>query len=265
MPIRHKARKPHKQTATISMFAVTIASALLLTGAPAVSAAPIPKVGGDLVINAPGRTQISFQHSPTGIHAGTANEHQSRPGLSIVKMYIADYVFLHGTKSEKGAAYDMLRTSNDNTASWLYGKYPNSINATARAYGLRATFGAAHWGNSRTSTYDSVKYLEAKKRKNPKDPVLRALATATPVAADGYRQNFGTARLPGAKGTKFGWSDDRRSFHATATYGDDYTVAAATNGTAQQLTDDVLGAFLPGVTIPAPPQLPAVPTSSGSF
>lgn len=219
-------------------------------------AAPVPLQQGG-VIQAPARTQISFQHSPTGFHAGTANEHESRPALSIVKLYIADYVFRHGTADERAAAYDMLRTSNDATATRLYRKYPQSISDTAARYGLTDTHAASHWGYSRTSTADSVRYLEAKKRENPKSPVLTALATASPVAADGYRQDYGTSRLPGVIGTKFGWSDDRRSFHATASYGTDFSVAAQTNGTAVQLTNDVVAAFAPSPVPVAPQPAPA--------
>ncbi|WP_259342741.1 hypothetical protein [Corynebacterium falsenii] len=262
-------RTSHRAATTSSRRAATATAtaALALSAGPALattaSAAPVPNLNPNGTINAPARTQISFEHTPTGFHAGTANEHESRPGLSIVKMYIADYVFAHGTPEEKAQATQMLRTSDDRIASQLYAKYPQSINETARAYGLNDTHGAAHWGNSTTSTADSVKYLEAKKRQNPTDPVLVALATASPVAADGYAQNYGTATLPGVIGTKWGWSDDRRSFHASASYGTDFSVAAATNGPAAQLTGDVQAAFVPGISTPTPPVAPGILGSSG--
>ncbi len=254
---RAPSRLPRVSRRVVSALSTAvIASAAAPLLATSVAAAPVPRTNPNGTIDAPARTQISFEHTPTGIHAGTANEHESRPGLSIVKMYIADYVFRHGTAEEKAQATQMLRTSDDRIASQLYAKYPQSINATARTYGLHDTHGAAHWGNSTTSTADSVKYLEAKKRENPTDPVLVALATASPVAADGYAQNFGTSTLPGVIGTKWGWSDDRRSFHASASYGRDFSVAAATNGSAAQLTHDVQSAFGPNEHIPAPPSLP---------
>ncbi|WKD60145.1 hypothetical protein CCICO_00410 [Corynebacterium ciconiae DSM 44920] len=254
-------RVSRRVVAAVSTAVIASAAAPLL--ATSAAAAPVPRTNPNGTISAPGRTQISFEHTLTGFHAGTANEHESRPGLSIVKMYIADYVFTHGTPEEKAQATQMLRTSDDRIASQLYAKYPQSINATASAYGLRDTHGAAHWGNSTTSTADSVKYLEAKKRQNPADPVLVALATASPVAADGYAQNFGTSTLPGVIGTKWGWSDDRRSFHASASYGHDFSVAAATHGPAAQLTHDVQSAFAPGGHIPAPPALPTPFGSAG--
>ena len=62
------------------------------------------------------------------------------------------------------------------------------------------------------------------------------------MAADGYGQDFGTSELPGVIGTKWGWSNDH-SLHASASFGQDFTVAAHTNGGKEQLTDDVRAAF----------------------
>ncbi|MDO5030232.1 MAG: hypothetical protein Q4E11_06555 [Corynebacterium sp.] len=246
---------------------------IALTGLPLAAgnaaAAPQPKLNGQGTIDAPARTQISFDYTPTGTHFGTANENEARPGLSIVKLYIADYVYKHGTEADKAKATQMIRYSDDNIASELYGRYPNSINATASEYGLSNTHGAAHWGNSTTSSADTVKFLEAKKRENPADPVLTAMTTASPVAADGYRQDYGTATLPGVIGTKWGWSDDRRSVHASASIGPDFSVAANTYGTREDHTSDVQNAFNGGIpgspALPTPgiPNLPGLPDSPG--
>lgn len=220
--------------------------------APAATAAPAPGNLGDV----PPRTSISFTHTPSGMTVGTANQHESRPGLSLVKLYIADYVYDHGTDADRTAAFRMLQTSDDAIALSLYTAYPQSIAVTAGKYGLADTHAASHWGNSTTSTYDATKFLDARKRNHGlQDPILVALATATPIAADGYAQNYGTALLPGVIGTKWGWSDDRASVHASASYGTDFSVAAQTYGPAAQLTADVLGAFTPGFF--APPASPA--------
>ena len=96
-----------------------------------------------------------------------------------------------------------------------------------------------------------MKFVEAKKRRNYNDPVLVAMRQATPRAADGYAQDYGTAVLPGAVGTKWGWSDDRRSVHASVTYGRDFTVSANTWGTKHALTNDVRGAFRGTMGAPA--------------
>jgi hypothetical protein len=245
---------------TTAVVAVGLGGAVVAgAGAPAATAAPSPKVDGAGNITAPARTQISFEHSATGYHAGTGNEHESRPGLSIVKMYIADYVFAHGDDADKADATRMLQYSDDALASRLYEKYPESITATAGAYGLADTHDPGYWGDSTTSTADSVAYLEAKKRQDPGSPVLSAMATASPVAADGYNQDYGTAVLPGVIGTKWGWSDDRTSFNASASFGADFSVAAQTDGPAAQLTDDVRAAFDPAPAAPAVPSAPGIP------
>ncbi|SDS36218.1 hypothetical protein [Corynebacterium timonense] len=222
---------------SIAVLAMTVATVAL--AAPA-HAAPFP----DRIGQTPPRTAISFTHSPSGFQAGSPNQHEARSGLSIVKLYIADYVFDHGSAADHAAAVQMLRTSDDGIATALYTRYPDSIAATARKYGLRTTHAGAAWGASTTSTYDSAAFLEARKRDHGLgDPILVALATATPVAADGYRQDYGTAQLPGVIGTKWGWSDDRTSAHASVSYGTDFTVAAHTYGPAAQLTADVAAAF----------------------
>ena len=206
------------------------------------AAAATPEVGdGDSV---PDRTSISFHNSATGFHAGTANEHESRPGLSIVKLYIADYVLAHGNEEEKLKALHMLRVSDDGIADELYAAHPESITATAQAYGLADTHDDGnYWGTAATSTYDAARFLEERKNAHGVgDPLLQALATAAPVAADGYGQDFGTSELPGVIGTKWGWSNDH-SLHASASFGQDFTVAAHTNGGKEQLTDDVRAAF----------------------
>ncbi|QPK83232.1 hypothetical protein G7Y29_10500 [Corynebacterium qintianiae] len=229
---------------------LTAAVVITVTIETPAMAAPAPANFGT---TAP-RTSITFTHTPTGNTVGTPNEHESRPGLSIVKLYIADYVYDHGTDADKADAFRMLQVSDDGIASALYERYPDSIDSTSRKYGLHDTHAAPHWGYSTTSTYDSTRYLEARKRDHGvADPILTALATAAPVAADGYRQDYGTSHLPGVIGTKWGWSDDRSTIHATASYGTDFSVSAHTYGPAAQLTGDVLGAFAGGYgTLPGP-------------
>lgn len=134
-----------RRLTTTGAVALAVTTATTLATAPA-SAAPRPVQDPQGSIVSPARTQISFTHSPTGFIAGTRNQHEARPGLSIVKLYIADYVFKHGTPADKARASEMIRTSSDAIASQLYRKYPQSIAATARTYGLRNTHSNAHWG-----------------------------------------------------------------------------------------------------------------------
>jgi hypothetical protein len=249
-------RTTRRPSLTLGSLGILGASTVIAL-APAATAAPAPRQddGGHIV--APARTQITVEHTGTGFRAGTANQHESRPALSIVKLYIADYVFAHGTPADQADATRMLQTSDDGIASRLYAKYPQSISTTANAYGLNDTHDPGYWGDSTTSTADSVTYLEAKKRQDPGSPVLAAMASASPVAADGMRQDYGTAVLPGVIGTKWGWSDDRTSFTASASYGADFSVAAQTNGPAAQLTGDVVDAFQPSAPSPSPSPSPS--------
>lgn len=242
--------------AAFSVFSATVA-------APAASAAPAAVVDAGGAIAAPERTSISL-HGVTGQQA-TANAHESRPGLSLVKLYIADWVFKHGTADQRSQATQMIRTSDDGIATRLYAAHPQSIRETAAVYGLGGTAAGATWDSSRTSAADVAAFVDSKRRTNPADPVLAAMASASSVAADGYPQDYGTAQVPGAIGTKWGWSDDRASVHASVSFGADFTVAAITYGTRDQHTADVRAAMsgtAPSSPLPGIPGLPALPDLS---
>lgn len=197
------------------------------------------------------RTSIAV-NSPV-YNGGTANAGESRPGLSIVKLYVADHALRHGdgSASDRNLAERSVRVSDDAAAATLYERYPDSINATAREYGLSATSGHEHWGYSTTSAEDAAAFLRAKQINDPGAPILHWMETAEPVAADGTRQNWGTDRLPFVTGTKWGWSDQGEPVVASASVGGSlFSVAAVTYGTGQDQTGDVLA------------YLPSVPTSS---
>ncbi|MGA9871924.1 MAG: hypothetical protein WBQ44_12380 [Rhodococcus sp. (in: high G+C Gram-positive bacteria)] len=236
----------------LSVFAagpvVGVAFALAVC-APA-SALPAP---GDFA-DVPSRTSLSFQHSPTGVHVGTANENTARPGLSTVKMYMADYALRHGdgSQSDRDLAERMIRSSDDGAASQLDAKYPQAIGAISSEFGLSATSRGGFWGSSYTSTADTVRFLESKKQTDPASPVLQWMNSATPIATDGTVQNWGTGVLAGATGTKWGWADDGSSVVASASIGDQFSVAANTYGSASTQTADVLGA-LGGADLTPPP------------
>ena len=239
---------PESWSALLQKF-MSVTSALLVAmamalGGPAVAGA----AGGSAldtrgVVRAPSRTQVTYLDTKTGKTTGTANQWQPRPGLSLVKLYIADYVLAHGDADDFSTAMRMIRTSDDVLANELYRKYPKSIQTTADYYHLGSTRGARRWGYSMTSTADAVKYLRALRSEDPDSPILEAMAQTTPIAADGYHQDYGTALLPGVTGTKFGWSNDRESVHATISYGEGFIVAAITLGDADELSDDVMDAF----------------------
>lgn len=191
----------------------------------------------DFVENATG-SQATFVRLSDGEHIGTATERFARPALSLIKLYMAEYVLEHGDKEDRYDAIKMISDSNDRTAEELYDKYPESIDHVADEYNLISTRGAKRWGESTTSTYDVVQFIAALLEKDPSHPILVAMTLADEVAADGYDQNFGTTVLPGVIGTKWAWSDDR-SLHSSVSFGEGWVAAAAVTGSAEDLTEFV--------------------------
>ncbi|WP_096459747.1 hypothetical protein [Corynebacterium suranareeae] len=180
-------------------------------------------------------SQITFVSLKDDFRTGTSTERFARPALSLGKLYIAEYVLERGTENEKALALEMIRSSSDVSAEILYDTYPDSIEAIADEFGLLSTRGDEHWGYSVTSTYDLVKFLSTLIIEQPESPILEAMRNANEFAVDGYPQDWGTAVLPGAEGSKWGWSDDRL-LHSSITFGEDYVVAAAVTGTKEDLT-----------------------------
>lgn len=183
-------------------------------------------------------TQASFYRLSDGHRMATASERYAFPALSLSKLYIAEYVLEHGTEEEIEAALEMVSSSANDSAALLYARYPESINAVAEEYDLYSTVGAEQWGYSYTSTYDVVHFVATLLLEDPSHPILEAMEESDELATDGYAQDFGTAVLPGAIGSKWGWSDDR-TVHASVTFGEDWVAAAATAGTAVDLTNYV--------------------------
>lgn len=180
--------------------------------------------------------QASFYRISDGYQMGTANERKARPALSLIKLYIADYVLEHGTLAERYDALHMLVDSSDRLAAELYRSYPESVNEVAEEYDLYTTQGASHWGHSVTSTYDAVSYVSQLMAEDPTHPILTAMSLSAEIAADGYDQDFGTAQLPGALGTKWGWSDGRE-LHSSVSFGEGWVAAASVTGSADDLTE----------------------------
>lgn len=224
------------------------------------SALPEPALDAQGHLVAPGRTEIVAFDLRTGETFTTANPHEEMPGLSIVKLFIAQYIVDHGDPADVPVAQQMIRVSDDGLASQLYRKYPTSISTVAREYGLNDTVAERRWGFSSVSAWDEAQFLKQLVNSAPSGSVATAMYQSAPIAADGYAQDYGTSRLPGVQGTKFGWASDRFSSHATVTIGDGYVIAANTYGTAAQLTEDVLAAF-PGA--PAAPRVPGFPAAPG--
>lgn len=175
----------------------------------------------------------------------TENAAESRSGLSIVKLYLADYALMH-TKNPKKNVKDvakMVRYSDDKVADKLMKKYPYAIDVIAEEYGLKDTWQGETWGQSFTSAADVAKYLNTVKKKRPRSLILGWMRDAAPVASDGTEQNWGTANLPGVTGTKWGWSEYGDRIVASASIADDYVAVSFTEGGPSEQTIDVRSAI----------------------
>lgn len=194
------------------------------------------------VVAVPGRTEIAYRSTVPGVRDwGTPNQFQRRSGLSILKLYIVDYALRHGdgSASDRALAERMIRFSDDGAADRLSGKYPRAIAATAAEYHLTATFSPGYWGHGYTSVADVADFLRDKVLQDPRSPILPWMAAAGRVAADGTHQNWGTCRLPGVQGTKWGWSNYGPQQVASASYGAGFTIAAQTMGSPAAENADV--------------------------
>ncbi|WP_304349048.1 hypothetical protein [Corynebacterium frankenforstense] len=233
------------------------AAALLLAVGVAVSAQPVASA---LPLGAtPPRTQASVQVQ-NGPRLATPNADEPRPALSLSKLYLGHWVLHHGAPGDAARVEQMIRFSDDRIAGELDARYPQAIDETAGWFGLPNTHRNGFWGNSVTSANDLTRFLDATRNDPVAAPMFRGMETAAPVAADGYRQDYGTATVPGVTGTKFGWSDDRRSVHATASIAPGVVLAANTYGTREAHTADVHAALPAGL-----PQLPGAPSGQLSI
>lgn len=204
----------------------------------AAESATLPDITLD---NIPERTSMAII-APWGTLA-TPNADEPRAALSIIKLYLADYVLRKGDHSaeDKRLAEAMIRRSDDGAAQALDLKYPQAIDSVAQEYGLTNTWRGTHWGTSMTSAMDTVHYLNTVQHRRPNSYILRWMRQAAPIAADGTEQNWGTAHLPGVEGTKWGWSDFGPETVASASIGADFAAAAFTKGDASVQNSDVEG------------------------
>lgn len=238
-----KGRRPRRRRLAAAAATVVAVIALpALAGPPAAGAAPLPL---DNFTHVPPRTALAFHNTLTNTFGGTANQHEPRSGLSMVKLYITDFALRRGDRSPEDFADGerMIRFSDNGAANRVFGKYRNSIDEVAREFGLSSTRGAPYWGQAFTSAADLVKFLAAKRATDPGSPILTWMGHQDPVNADGIAQNYGTSHLPGSRGSKWGISGYGPSVVASASYGSDFTVAAITFGGPDDQTADVLGAF----------------------
>lgn len=181
---------------------------------------------------------ISYIRLHDGMYMGSAAEHDPRPALSLIKLYIATYVIEQGEYEDKYEALGMIASSSDKSAEELFKKYPDSIDKIAKEYHLESTKAGEKWGYSETSTYDVASFISQLIKRDETHPVLVAMSHADPVSEDGYDQDYGTAKLSNVVGSKWGWSNDK-SINSSVSFGKNFVAAASINGSADDLTDYV--------------------------
>lgn len=183
-------------------------------------------------------SQFTLYRFSDNTKLGSTSDRLARPALSLAKLFIAEYVLENGTAADEELVEAMITESSDAAADQLWAQYPESIDEVAEEYRLFSTRAGQRWGFSVTSTYDVVSFIAQLKDDNPRHPLLEMMKNTVPVAADGYEQDFGTAKLPGVQGSKWGWSDDR-TLHSSVSFGKDFVAAAAITGSADELSATV--------------------------
>ena len=181
---------------------------------------------------------VTYIRLHDGMHMGSASEHEARPALSLIKLYIATYVMEKGEYEDKYEALDMIASSSDKSAEELFDKYPDSIDTIADEFNLESTKAGEQWGYSQTSTYDVASFISQLIDRDETHPVLVAMAHADPISEDGYRQDYGTAKLSNVVGSKWGWSNDK-TINSSVSFGENFVAAASITGSSDDLTDYV--------------------------
>lgn len=224
-----------RRSARIAAAAVlAAASVTVLPAAPAQAYHVNPSYNRD-------RTALAVVH-PDGRVSISPKAEEARPALSLAKLYLAYYVLYNGTGEEKEQVAEMIASSSDRIASQLDAKYPEGIDQIAKDFDLEQTSRNGYWGKTQTSARDVATFIAAIVWDPRAKPLFKGMEEQEDVAADGFVQGFGTARLNDVKGSKMGWSDDRKGATASVSWGETgdetWAVAALTEGTAYENTVD---------------------------
>lgn len=187
------------------------------------------------------RTALAVVH-PDGRVSISPEAEEPRPALSLAKLYLGYYVLYHGTDEEKSKVEKMIASSDDAIASELDRAHPGAIDEIADDFDLDQTSRVGSWGRTQTSARDLATFISSIVWDPVAKPLFAGMEKQSDVAADGFIQGFGTARLDRVKGSKMGWSDDRGSATGSVSWGEigkeTWAVAALTYGTAYENTVD---------------------------
>jgi hypothetical protein len=153
--------------------------------------------------------------------AGNAAADRPFPTASMVKLFMAEDI-LHRARTGRLALrvddpfllQEMIRASDDPAASTLWVRYGGGrmVADVARRYGLSGTAPpavASQWGEATTTARDLARFLSLLPTvAHPDDAaaLLGWMRTATPLAADGFDQQFGLfGTAPPGTPVKQGW------------------------------------------------------------
>ena len=153
------------------------------------------------------RTALAVVHPDGRVSISPAGE-EPRAALSLVKLYLGYWVLYNGTKEEKAQVEEMVRVSNDAIAEELDARYPQAIDEIAADFELERTQRVGAWGTTLTSARDVATFIAAILWDPVAEPLLDGMRRQSLVASDGFGQQFGTARLRGAQGSKMGWANE---------------------------------------------------------
>lgn len=220
-----------------------IGGALVVFGPAASTPAfctPEFKIPRSALLRAPERSMVVVR--VPGYTFGTKNSGDPIPGLSLIKMLMADWVLENREPDAEEIARlkRMIVDSNDQSADIIWAKYGEKmITDQVRTYHLEDTKPEDHrWGYTRSSLPDLALFVSTLRAVNPGSPVLWWMRSPARKAADGTVQDWGTGTLPGVFGSKYGWDNDD-SVVSSLSFGPGFVVAAYTVGDGDDQTEDV--------------------------
>jgi len=194
------------------------------------------------------------------------------PSASMVKLFLAEDVLRRartGTvvlgAQDRQLLARMISSSDDPAASavWVRFDGPRTVRAVALRYDLTGTsppVRPGQWGETMTTARDLARFLVLLPVLAHPDDVAQLMtwmASATPIAADGFDQRFGLfGTLPGGPAVKQGWMccvGGNRHLHSVAVLGTQVVVLLSE--VPRSVPYDQARAWLDaaGRAVPAPP------------
>ena len=199
------------------------------------------------------------------------NAQRPFPSASMVKLFLAEDVLhraragsLALTAEDLALLARMISSSDDPAASavWVRFDGPTAVRAVTQRYDLTGTEPSrrpGQWGETLTTARDLARFLSLLPVVAHPDDAARLLewmAAATPIAADGFDQQFGLfGTLPDTPSVKQGWMccvGGHRHLHSVAVTGTQVVVLLSE--VPEAVGDDQARAWLDaaGAAVPAP-------------